>query len=64
MSNTQQVAVIKAKCIGCGKVEELSSQQILDAEETGAAISSCCFMPMTVESAKIYTPRKKKNNKQ
>lgn len=50
---TTNVATIKAKCIQCGKTEILSTKQILDAEQTGAAISSCCFFPMVVEKITI-----------
>jgi hypothetical protein len=50
---TKQTVSIIAKCIQCGKKETLTSKQILDAEQTGAAISSCCFFPMVVEKATI-----------
>lgn len=40
---------MKAKCISCGKIEILTDQQIIDAQLSGAAISSCCHFPMTIE---------------
>ncbi len=49
----KQAVVIKAKCTGCGMITELSEQQLADAKQDGAAISYCCFMPMTVVSAKV-----------
>jgi hypothetical protein len=41
------------KCRSCGKKEVLTSKQILEAEETGAALSTCCFFPMTIEKVKL-----------
>lgn len=47
------VVSLTGKCVRCGKKEVLTSQQILDAEATGAAISTCCYMPMTIEKVNI-----------
>lgn len=44
---------IIGKCIQCGKKQELTSQQILDAEKDGAAISTCCMFPMTIEKVSV-----------
>lgn len=44
---------ITAKCVGCKKVSELTEKQIQEAQRDGAAISTCCFMPMVVESAQL-----------
>jgi len=57
--STEQVS-IKARCVGCQKISELTAQQILDAEESGCAISLCCSMPMTVEKVSFSKPRKVK----
>lgn len=54
------VISIKAKCVGCQKIQELTTKQIEEAKRDGAAISTCCFMPMVVESAK-YSKSKTKN---
>jgi len=50
---TTNTVSVKAKCIACGKTETLTAQQILEAEQTGAAISSCCHFPMVVTKATI-----------
>lgn len=50
--HTKEVATIKARCVGCKKVEELTAQQIWEAENAGFAISRCCYMPMVVVSVK------------
>lgn len=55
----EQISII-AKCVGCKKIQELTAEQILEAEETGAAISTCCFMPMVIEKATISKVRKPK----
>lgn len=44
---------ITAKCVGCHKEAVLTDKQIEEAKRDGAAISTCCFMPMVVESAKL-----------
>jgi hypothetical protein len=49
---------ITGKCILCGKKEVLTSQQILDAELSGAASSSCCFFPMTIEKVEVKFVKK------
>lgn len=59
--HTQETVTMKGKCVGCGKVDKLTSQQILDAEELGVAMSNCCFLPMTIESVSIKPVSKKKN---
>jgi len=50
VSRSAQLVEMKAKCICCGKIEKLTAQQITDAQQSGAAISSCCYFPMTIES--------------
>jgi hypothetical protein len=58
--HTQETVTMKGKCVRCKKVKVLTTQQILDAEQTGAAISTCCFMPMTIESVSFKPVKKKK----
>lgn len=54
MAKNKPVAIrITAKCVGCHKISELTEKQIEEAKRDGAAISSCCFMPMVVESAQL-----------
>lgn len=52
---------IKATCIGCHKTQTLTADQIKQAEMVGAAISTCCHLPMTVEEAAINPKKSKKH---
>jgi len=39
------------KCIACGKLFDLTLDQVEEAKDVGCAISPCCNFPSTVESA-------------
>lgn len=56
-SKTGTTVSIKAKCIGCGKTEILSPSQLAAAKLDGAPISTCCYMPMTVEEAIVKSQK-------
>lgn len=62
---SKQEVTLKARCVGCGAVKKLTSEQILEGEANGVVMSKCCSMPAIVESATIAYIRKpkKKNNK-
>lgn len=50
---------ITGKCTGCQQKQVLTDEQIKDAEIGGCAMSTCCFMPMTIEKVD-YKPSKSK----
>lgn len=47
------------RCVGCNKTKALTQEQMKDGKMNGAALSSCCYMPLVVEEATITNERNK-----